>query len=63
MGQRGGMPADIMSDMATAAHSTHEPLAVQAWNAAGESDSKSERYLARRLAAAGADFKGVALIT
>ncbi|MFM8709529.1 MAG: hypothetical protein ACKOHK_15975, partial [Planctomycetia bacterium] len=49
--------------MATAAHSTPEPLAVRGWNDDGEADSKSERYLARRLAAASADFKGVALTT
>jgi hypothetical protein len=49
--------------MATAAHSTSEPLAVGAWSDDGEADSKSERYLARRLSAASADFKGVAFTT
>jgi hypothetical protein len=49
--------------MATASHPPSEPLAVGAWGDDGEADSKSERYLARRLAAASADFKGVALTT
>ena len=49
--------------MATASHPTSEPLAVGAWGDDGEADSKSERYLARRLAAASADYKGVALTT
>jgi hypothetical protein len=49
--------------MATASHSTAEPLAVGGWSDDGEADSKSERYLARRLAAATADYKGVALTT
>jgi len=38
-------------------------LAVAGWQAAGDAESKSDRYLARRLAAASADFKGVALTT
>jgi hypothetical protein len=38
-------------------------LAVAGWQSGGEAESKSDRYLARRLAAAGADFKGVALTT
>jgi hypothetical protein len=49
--------------MSTASHPTSEPLAVGAWGDDGEADSKSERYLARRLAAASADYKGVALTT
>ena len=32
-------------------------LAVGGWNGGGESESKSDRYLARRLAAASADYK------
>ena len=48
--------------MATAAQTTSEPLAVGAWADDG-TDSKSERYLSRRLAAAGADYKGVAFTT
>ena len=38
-------------------------LAVTGWQSDGDSESKSDRYLARRLAAASADFKGVALTT
>ncbi|NBW86924.1 MAG: hypothetical protein EBR23_08890 [Planctomycetia bacterium] len=49
--------------MATASRSTIDPLAVASWSDGGEADSKSSRYLARRLAAAGADYKGVALTT
>ncbi|NCY03870.1 MAG: hypothetical protein EBX36_13430, partial [Planctomycetia bacterium] len=49
--------------MSTASHPRTEPLAVGGWGDDGEADSKSERYLARRLAAAGADYKGVALTT
>lgn len=49
--------------MATASQTPSEPLAVGRWAEEGESDSKSERYLARRLAAASADYKGVALTT
>jgi hypothetical protein len=50
--------------MATAPGST-EPLAVASWEAADPAGepSKSDRYLARRLAAAGADVKGVAVAT
>ncbi|MEI8226856.1 MAG: hypothetical protein WCH77_01135, partial [Planctomycetota bacterium] len=52
----------------TAASSTGESLAghslsVGTWHGGGESDSKSDRYLAKRLAAASADYKGVALTT
>ena len=49
--------------MSTASHPTTEPLAVGAWGDDGDSDSKSERYLAKRLAAASADYKGVAFTT
>jgi hypothetical protein len=52
--------------MATATPDTtdrDDPLAVAVWRDDGEPDSKSERYLARRLAAAIADYKGVALTT
>jgi hypothetical protein len=42
---------------------TVNDLAVAAWNGGSESDSKSDRYLAKRLAAASADYKGVALTT
>ena len=38
-------------------------LAVGGWSGGGESESKSDRYLARRLAAASADYKGVAVTT
>jgi hypothetical protein len=40
-----------------------DPLAVGGWQDGDESESKSDRYLAKRLAAAGADYKGVALTT
>ena len=49
--------------MATASRSTTDPLAVASWSDGGAEASKSSRYLARRLAAAGADYKGVALTT
>ena len=55
--------ADIIIIMATVSHTTNEPLAVGAWVDDGTTDSKSERYLAKRLAAASADYKGVALTT
>ena len=45
--------------MATA--TTRDPLAVTDWDHGSE--TKSDRYLAARLAAAGADFKGVAATT
>lgn len=48
--------------MATATRSTSDPLAVPAWEA-GESASKSERYVGRRLAEATAEVKGIALTT
>ena len=49
--------------MATAPPSASEALAVGEWRDDGQEESKSERYLAKRLAAAGADYKGVAWIT
>ena len=49
--------------MATASPRTPAPLAVGAWDDDGREDSKSERYLAKRLAAAGADYKSVAWTT
>jgi hypothetical protein len=52
--------------MATALESERrgdDPLAVATWSETNEHDSKSDRYLATRLAAASADFKGVALTT
>ena len=45
--------------MATA--SSSDTLAVADWDHGSE--TKSDRYLAARLAAAGADFKGVAVAT
>jgi len=48
--------------MATATRSTSDPLAVPAWET-GESASKSERYVGRRLAEASAEVKGIALTT
>jgi len=48
----GASPADASAE-----------LAVAGWQSGGEAESKSDRYLARRLAAASADFKGVALTT
>jgi hypothetical protein len=48
--------------MATAPTSS-ESLAVGSWAAPGPEGSKSDRYLARRLAAAAADYKGVAALT
>ncbi|NBW97190.1 MAG: hypothetical protein EBR28_10785, partial [Planctomycetia bacterium] len=38
-------------------------LAVAGWTSGPEPESKSDRYLAKRLAAASADYKGVALTT
>jgi len=48
--------------MATGTRTADDPLAVAGWGDHGP-DSKSERYLARRLAEAGAEVKGVALTT
>ena len=47
--------------MATVSSEPSHPLAVGTWVAGAQGDSKSERYLAKRLAAAGADYKGVAI--
>ena len=47
--------------MATVSNEPSHPLAVGTWVAGAQGDSKSERYLAKRLAAAGADYKGVAI--
>ncbi|MCX7405606.1 MAG: hypothetical protein NT089_07780, partial [Planctomycetia bacterium] len=51
--------------MATVSKRTSDSLAVGFWADAGEgeSQSKSDRYLAARLAAASADYKGVAITT
>jgi hypothetical protein len=49
--------------MATVSQNPNDPLAVAAWSDDGEMESKSERYLAKRLKAAGVDFKGVAVTT
>jgi hypothetical protein len=49
--------------MATVSRTPGDPLAVPSWAAEGDGESKSERYLAKRLAAAGAEYKGVALTT
>lgn len=48
--------------MSTASTSS-ESLAVGSWAAPGAEGSKSDRYLARRLAAAAADYKSVAALT
>ena len=40
-----------------------DPLAVATWQLDGDAPSKSHRYLAKRLAAAGAEVKGAALST
>jgi hypothetical protein len=47
--------------MATVSNEPSHPLAVGTWQPSRDSDSKSDRYLAKRLAAAGADYKGVAI--
>lgn len=49
--------------MATVSGDSSRSLAVGGWSVDGDHDSKSERYLAKRLAAASSDYKGVALIT
>lgn len=49
--------------MATVSNEPSHPLAVGTWAPGEAADSKSERYLAKRLAAAGADYKGVAIIS
>ncbi|MEY3205826.1 MAG: hypothetical protein RLZZ21_2157, partial [Planctomycetota bacterium] len=48
--------------MATVSPSS-ESLAVGSWSAPGPEGSKSDRYLARRLAAAAIDYKSVAVLT
>ena len=48
--------------MATVSESPSDPLAVATWADEGD-ESKSERYLSKRLKAAGADYKGVAWTT
>jgi hypothetical protein len=49
--------------MATVSNEPSHPLAVGTWASGDAVDSKSERYLAKRLAAAGADYKGVAIVS
>ena len=49
--------------MATVSRPASDSLAVAEWAADGDAESKSERYLAKRLAAAGAGVKGGALTT
>ena len=47
--------------MASVSSENSEALVVGGWTAGDEAQSNSDRYLARRLEAAGADYKGVAL--
>jgi hypothetical protein len=47
--------------MASVSSNNGESLVVGGWNPATDEPSNSDRYLARRLEAAGADYKGVAL--
>ena len=47
--------------MASVSSNSGEALVVGGWTAGDEAQSNSDRYLARRLEAAGADYKGVAL--
>ena len=49
--------------MATVSQSPADPLAVAGWSDGVDPESKSDRYLSKRLAAAGADYKGVAITT
>ncbi|MFM7077340.1 MAG: hypothetical protein ACKO3G_14945, partial [Planctomycetaceae bacterium] len=49
--------------MASATTEAGEALVVGGWTAAADAQSHSDRYLARRLDAAGADFKGTAVTT
>ncbi|MCE9631411.1 MAG: hypothetical protein K8S94_11955 [Planctomycetia bacterium] len=49
--------------MATVHQSPADPLAVAGWSDGVDPESKSDRYLSKRLAAAGADYKGVAITT
>jgi len=57
-----GVVEPVVPPGASPADTNHD-LAVTGWQSDGEAESKSDRYLARRLAAASADFKGVALTT
>ena len=47
--------------MASVSGDSSHPLAVGSWAVDADSASKSERYVAARLATAGADYKGVAI--
>ena len=47
--------------MASVSGDSSHPLAVGSWAVDADSASKSERYVASRLATAGADYKGVAI--
>ena len=49
--------------MATASTTASDSLVVESWQSPAENQTNSDRYLARRLEAAGADYKGVALTT
>ena len=49
--------------MATGAQPTSDPLQVAPWREADTADSKSEQYLARRFAAASAEYRSEALTT
>jgi hypothetical protein len=57
-----GVVEPVVPPGASPADTNHD-LAVTSWQSDGEAESKSDRYLARRLAAASADFKGVAVTT
>ena len=57
-----GVVEPVVPPGASPADTNHD-LAVTGWQSDGEAESKSDRYLARRLAAASADFKGVAVTT
>jgi collagen type III alpha len=49
--------------MASVSDRPADPLAVRPWDKHATEGSKSDEYLARRFAAASADFKGMALVT
>ena len=49
--------------MATGAQPTSDPLEVAPWREADTADSKSDQYLARRFAAASAEYRTEALTT
>ena len=49
--------------MATVSQRSTDPLAVAGWSEGVDPESKSDRYLSKRLAAAGSDYKGVAITT